>query len=722
MRWSVPVRIGAGFGLAIVLLGLAGWVGYESTRQLIGTLGDVAHSHAVIEALQSVRSEIQSVESETRGYAISGDPDMLARRNQAAAAVPLMLARLRSIVPDRSYEVRLAELDGLLAQSLAWHARVLDAYRTSGQSAASALIRTGEGGRIMARIERTIDAMRRDERGLLEAREGRARTDASETLWMLFGVGAAACGLLALALGLMLRDIRRRESVEAALRESQARLQAILDNTNAVIYVKDLDSRYLLANRGFEKALGVSRDQVIGRRVHDLLPPAVADDFAEHDRQVLGATHALTFEESIPGTNGSAHTYISVKSALRHADGSAYAICGISTDITDLKKAEAERTRLRTFLDSIIENLPHMVFVKDAQELRFVRFNKAGESLLGFSRRDLIGKNDYDFFPKEEADFFTSKDREVLASGQQLDIPEEPIQTKSGESRVLHTKKVPILDAGGRAMYLLGISEDITERRRIEQCLADLNEGLRHRTEELEATNQELEAFSYSVSHDLRAPLRHIAGFADLLKREAGDALDEKSQRYIEKIVGAATRMGQLIDDLLVFSRMGRAQMRHTSVDLAHLVNEIVAELKEEAKDRTIEWRIEPLPVVRGDPAMLRVALMNLLSNAVKYTRPRPVAIIEVGTESREEGVVVHVRDNGVGFEGQYRHKLFGVFQRLHRPEEFEGTGIGLANVRRIIHRHGGTTWAEGEAGSGACFYFSLPGSGAVTHNGQEAA
>jgi PAS domain S-box-containing protein len=707
--------------LAIVLLAVAGWVGYESTRQLIGTLGDVAHSHAVIEALQGVGSEIQSVESETRGYAISGDPGMLERRNQAVAGVPRALARLRNIASPR-HEARLAELDGLLARSLAWHQRVLDAYRTSGHPAAAALITSGEGGRIMARIETALDAMRREERALLEARESRARTDAGETLWILFGVGAAACALLALALAMMLRDMRRRERVEAALRESEARLQAILDNTNAVIYVKDLDSRYVLANRGFEKALGVPREQVMGRRTSDLLPATVAEEFAAHDAQVLDAAGALTFEESLPGSNGAPHTYISVKSALRHEDGSPYAICGISTDITDLKRAEAERARLRTFLDSIIENLPNMVFVKDAQELRFVRFNKAGESLLGFSRRDLIGKNDYDFFPKEEADFFTSKDREVLSSGQQLDIPEEPIQTKSGETRVLHTKKVPILDGGGRPIYLLGISEDITERRRIEQRLADLNEGLRRRTEELEASNQELEAFSYSVSHDLRAPLRHIAGFADLLERGAGEALDEKSRRYVEKIVGAATRMGQLIDDLLVFSRMGRAQMRHTSVDLAHLVSEIVAELKEEAKDRTIEWRIEPLPVVRGDPAMLRVALMNLLSNAVKYTRPRPVAIIEVGAESREEGVVVHVRDNGVGFEGQYRHKLFGVFQRLHRPEEFEGTGIGLANVRRIVLRHGGTTWAEGEVGSGACFYFSLPGTGALPHDGREAA
>jgi light-regulated signal transduction histidine kinase (bacteriophytochrome) len=167
--------------------------------------------------------------------------------------------------------------------------------------------------------------------------------------------------------------------------------------------------------------------------------------------------------------------------------------------------------------------------------------------------------------------------------------------------------------------------------------------------------------------------------------------------------------MGQLIDDLLVFSRMGRTEMHHTQVDLGRVVDEIVDELREETKDRQIEWQIGPLPPVPGDRAMLRVAFDNLIRNAVKYTRPREVARIEIGAEPSGEGVLVYVRDNGVGFEAAYRHKLFGVFQRLHRPEEFEGTGIGLANVRRIVHRHGGSAWAEGETGHGACFYVSLP-------------
>lgn len=224
--------------------------------------------------------------------------------------------------------------------------------------------------------------------------------------------------------------------------------------------------------------------------------------------------------------------------------------------------------------------------------------------------------------------------------------------------------------------------------------------------EHVQALNEELEAFSYSVSHDLRAPVRHVSGFVDLLRRSSEGALDETARRYLDTIGRAAAHMGELIDDLLAFSRMGRSELMRTRVDLARLVRDLLPDL---GAPGHVEWRLDDLPEVCGDPAMLRVVMVNLLSNAVKYTRTRDRPRIEVGGTAGEGEVVISVRDNGVGFDMQYAHKLFGVFQRLHGADEFEGTGIGLATVRRVVHRHGGRVWAESAVDRGATFSFSLP-------------
>lgn len=270
----------------------------------------------------------------------------------------------------------------------------------------------------------------------------------------------------------------------------------------------------------------------------------------------------------------------------------------------------------------------------------------------------------------------------------------------------------PFTDADGSPL-IMEVGLDITEQKQAQEVIrrlnAELEERVSERTAQLSDANRELEAFAYSVSHDLRAPLRHVEGYVDLLTREAGKDLSEKGQRYARTIADASREMGELIDDLLTFSRMGRAGMVETSVDLDALAGLVRRELEESAAGRTIVWTIAPLPRAQGDPSMLKLVLANLLGNAVKFTRPREPAEIELGWAGEEDGrLVFYVRDNGVGFDPRYAHKLFGVFQRLHRPEEFEGTGIGLANVRRIIARHGGRTWAEGRLDGGATFYFTL--------------
>jgi signal transduction histidine kinase len=293
------------------------------------------------------------------------------------------------------------------------------------------------------------------------------------------------------------------------------------------------------------------------------------------------------------------------------------------------------------------------------------------------------------------------------------------MELDSAEQRALHARVVQSAGSTRNTIALLGlgallqlvllgsvyflIHHDVTERRRVAT-------ELQNRGELLQAANKELESFSYSVSHDLRAPLRHIDGYAALLSKAAGESLNDKASRYLQTISDSAKQMGQLIDDLLVFSRMGRQDMLRTTVNLDPLVKAVLRDLRLDLQGRTISWTMHPLPDVSGDPVMLRQVFMNLVSNALKFTATRPEAKIEIGVAKRGPSEVeIFVRDNGVGFDMQYVDKLFGVFQRLHRNDEFEGTGIGLANVRRIIHRHGGRTWAEGALDQGATFYFSLP-------------
>jgi light-regulated signal transduction histidine kinase (bacteriophytochrome) len=254
---------------------------------------------------------------------------------------------------------------------------------------------------------------------------------------------------------------------------------------------------------------------------------------------------------------------------------------------------------------------------------------------------------------------------------------------------------------------------NVTERGGQDAQINALAAELARRSSELEAANKELEAFAYSVSHDLRAPLRHINGYTELLASALGPDLGDEPRRYLEVITGATQQMSQLIEDLLAFSRITRADMRTARVDLRSTVDSAIATLEMSVRGRNIEWRIGELPAVEGDPAMLKLVYANLIENAIKYTAPRDRATIEVGAAGEEDGnAILYVRDNGVGFDMKYAGKLFGIFQRMHHPDEFEGTGIGLAVVQRIVNRHGGRAWAEAVAGEGATLFFTLRQSG----------
>src|ERR1041384_3821771 len=328
-----------------------------------------------------------------------------------------------------------------------------------------------------------------------------------------------------------------------------------------------------------------------------------------------------------------------------------------------------------------------------------------------YSRAELLGQDhriiNSGYHPKEFIrDLWTTIARGKVWHG------EIKNRAKDGSYYWVDTTIVPFLKEDGKPRQYVAIRADITERKRAEAEIHMLNTELERRvaarTAELESANKELEAFSYSISHDLRAPLRAIDGFSQALLEDYAGRLPEDGQHYAQTIRAGAQRMGKLIDDLLTFSRLSRRSLDKQPVNTARLVREALTELHEQQNDREIDLRIADLPACDGDAALLKQVWLNLLSNALKYTRHRQRAVVEVGSKSENGKVIYFVRDNGTGFDMQYANKLFGVFQRLHRVDEFEGTGVGLAIVQRVIHRHGGDIWAKAAVDDGATFYFTL--------------
>jgi PAS domain S-box-containing protein len=369
-----------------------------------------------------------------------------------------------------------------------------------------------------------------------------------------------------------------------------------------------------------------------------------------------------------------------------------------------LEKEVAERTQQASLL-----NLTHdTIFVRDWSSGVITYWNRGAQELFGWPAEEATGKRAHQLmqtvFPMPLDEIRAG----LMVSGR---WEGELRKTRADGTEVVVASRWSLRrDEHGRPAAILETNNDITAHKQREDEIFKLNEELSKRSAELEASNRELEAFAYSVSHDLRAPLRHMSGFTELLNKNAAATLNDKSRRYVGLILESAKRMGSLIDDLLAFSRISRAEARKTLVSLEQLVQEALTEVRQGTEGRRIVWTVGTLPALYGDRSMLRLALVNLISNAVKFTRTRPQAEIEIGCAGGEKDhVVVFVRDNGVGFDMKFANKLFGVFQRLHSSDAFEGTGIGLATVQRIVHRHGGKVWAEGISDQGATFYLSFP-------------
>ncbi|GAA6615870.1 hypothetical protein NUACC26_016680 [Scytonema sp. NUACC26] len=506
-------------------------------------------------------------------------------------------------------------------------------------------------------------------------------------------------------------DIDDRIRAEVALRQSESRLRFFVESDLLGIISSDMQGRLKEVNDAFLSIIGYTRKDFLVERLEwkDLSP-----------LEFLPLDEAALAEAKVKGTSSPYEKAYIRKDGTRVPVLVGYTIVGeqqeeavsFVLDISELKRTQAALIESEKRFRHVTDTAPMMVWMSGLDTLCNY-FNKpwldfTGRTMemeMGNGWREGLHPDDYQHCLETYTNAFNARLNFQI---------EYRLRRFDGEYRWLLDIGIPRFTPEGEFLGYIGSCIDIEDRKQAEAQTQQINETLeervRLRTAQLESANRELESFSHSVSHDLRAPLRHITGFVDLLqKRLAGTSLDETSQRYLAIITEATKQAGTLIDDLLTFSRVGRSEMRYTNVDMNLILQEVQRDLLPETKNREISWHIESLPQVHGDPSMLRLVFRNLLENAIKYSKTRSLAEITVGCISKEQEVVFFVRDNGIGFDMRYVHKLFGVFQRLHSDPQFEGTGVGLANVQRIVHRHGGRVWAESEIDKVTTFYFSLP-------------
>ncbi len=707
---SVKRKTTIGFAAALVVMSIVGIASYKSLKQFLADSEWNNHIVQVIDAIENLASELKDAETGARGFVISGKDNYLEPYRAAFGVIGPTASQLRTLTSDNPrQQQRLATLEPLIDKKLSFMQRTIAVRRDEGFEPARLLVVSGEGTRTMDEIRAVLAAMNEEERGLLATRTAAADSDARVSVMVVSAGSFLGVVLVGLAGLFIRRDIARRLTAERALRESERQMRFLADAMPQIIWTARPDGGVDYYNSQWHEYTGMSFEQTKEWGWKPVLHPNdLAVTIEQWTRSVeTGEIHEMEhrFKRADDGTY---RWHLTRGIPRRDEHGRIVQWVGTCTDVHDQKLAEEELKRSRAFLDAVIENIPHMVFIKDAADLRFVLFNRAGEKLTGLNRKDLLNRSDTDLFAPEQATQFIAKDRETLARCVPLDIPEEPLTISAAGTRILHTQKIPMLDETGTPRFLLGISEDITERR-----LAD--QQIRHAKRAAETANKAKSEFLAHMSHEIRTPLNGVMGMADLL---LGTELTEQQRRYAKLAKTSAESLTTVINDILDFSKMeaGKLEIVPTDFNLHLAVEDVMEVLAQIATKKGLEiaCHVDPAvpPMVRGDQDRLRQILINLVSNAIKFTQHGAV-VVRLSPDAQSDGRVTvrfTVSDTGVGIPRDRIDRLFKSFSQADASTTrvYGGTGLGLAIAKQLAELMGGTIGVESEPGRGSTFWFTI--------------
>ncbi|MHA4843509.1 sensor histidine kinase [Flavitalea antarctica] len=709
IRFSFEKKMAAYFAVTILLLGIVFFSFSANNQKLIASSELTGHTKDVLLKTSLVLNEAQDIENATRGFLITGREEFLEPYNKSSVDIFQIIEDVKKLTKDNpDQKKRVDTLLSLARQNIILRKRLIDFKKGGYVEPLVATMLMGAEKKLMDRLRETVAEIQQAEEELLRRRnldnaktvQGSQRTIAILQIIVLL--------ILIAMFVIIYRNTMSRNAAEAALRKSELFVRSVIDNAASIISIRDLSGRYLLVNKGSQQVLNRSEKEILGKTPYDFFPKDLADSMMAGEQEVARERKLTSIEMERQVENGKLH-YLVVRFPLYDQDQNVYAVCSMSTDITAIKEAQVvleqahkQQQVILNGIQDLMEASLDIICLFDEQG-RFIQISANCERLLGYKPDELTGRKYSELLHPEERAASVELETAIM-NGTIVRDSENRYLRKDG--KIISLLATAIWSPENRTFF--AILKDATEKQMTARQLTELNEILKKRAAELQASNIELERFAYVASHDLQEPLRMVSSFLQLLEKKLEGNLDDTSKKYIYFAIDGAERMKTLIQDLLQYSRIGTSKELAVDVDCNEVLKSVRNIFTLAIRETGAELIIHPLPVIKAEKGQIHQLFQNLVGNAIKYSNTGPPHI-EVGYEDQREYWQFYVKDRGIGINQKFFEKIFVIFQRLHNKNEYTGTGIGLAICKKIVERHGGSIWVESEHGKGSTFFIRLP-------------